>query len=138
MAHFQGGTRHRAMTAHKVGQPVRLSHNTRRDGYGLETRERGTRYYTRTRRVNGRRVREYVGRGLIGELAAREDAARRAAQSSARESRQREREAERQLRELVATIDRQAMTLTTITLTAAGYHRPKRGIWRRRRDHGTR
>ncbi len=103
-----------------------------------ETRERGTRYYTRTRRVDGRRVREYVGRGLIGELAAREDAARRTAQSAARAAREREREAERQLRELVATVERQAAALTTITLTAAGYHRPKRGIWRRRREHGTR
>lgn len=104
-----------------------------------ETRQHGTRYYTRSRRVAGRVVREYVGRGLLGELAAREDAARREArrtvQSAARAARQREREADRQLRELVATIDRQAATLTTITLTAAGYHRPKRGIWRRRREH---
>ncbi len=106
-----------------------------------ETRERGTRYYTRTRRVAGRRVREYVGRGLLGELAAREDAtrreARRAAQTAAREQRQRECEADRQVRELVATIDRHAAALTTLTLTAAGYHRPKRGVWRRRREHGT-
>ncbi len=107
-----------------------------------ETRARGTRYYTRTRRVDGRRVREYVGRGPVGELAAREDATRRearhAAQTTAREQRQRERAADRQLRELVATVERQAAALTTITLTAAGYHRPKRGIWRRRREHGTR
>jgi hypothetical protein len=106
-----------------------------------ETRQHGTRYYTRSYRVNGRIVREYVGRGLIGELAAREDAtrreARRAAQSLAREQRQREREADRQVRELLATIDRQAAALTTITLTAAGYHRPKRGVWRRRREHHT-
>lgn len=107
-----------------------------------ETRSRGGAYYTRSRRVGGRVVREYVGRGLIGELAAREDAtrreARRATQAAAREQRQREREADRQLRELVATIDRRAAILTAITLTAAGYHRPKRGIWRRRREHGTR
>ncbi len=105
---------------------------------GWETRERGTRYYTRTRRVEGRRVREYVGRGLIGELAAREDATRREAQTAVRAQRQREREAERQLRELVATVERRAAALTTITLAAAGYHRPKRGVWRRRREHGTR
>ncbi len=107
-----------------------------------ETRERGQRYYTRSHRVAGRVIREYVGRGLLGELAAREDAtkreARRAAQTAAREQWQREREADRQLRELVATVDRQATALTTLTLTAAGYHRPKRGSWRRRREHGTR
>ncbi|HEY8599722.1 MAG TPA: hypothetical protein VIL85_14890 [Thermomicrobiales bacterium] len=107
-----------------------------------ETRQHGTRYYTRSYRVNGRIVREYVGRGLVGELAAREDAtrreARRAAQAAARAAREREREVDRQLRELVATLDRQAQVLTTITLTAAGYHRPKRGVRRRRREHGTR
>lgn len=107
-----------------------------------ETRERGQRYYTRSRRVAGRVVREYVGRGLIGELAAREDAtrreARRVAQKTGREQRQRERAAEHQVRELVATVERLAAVLTTITLAAAGYHRPKRGVWRRRREHGTR
>ncbi len=87
-----------------------------------------------TRRVDGRRVREYVGRGLIGELAAREDVARREARRAAWPAAR----AARQLRELVATIERQATALTTITLTAAGYHLPKRGIWRRRRAHGTR
>ena len=107
-----------------------------------ETRERGQRYYTRSHRVAGRVVREYVGRGLLGEMAAREDAtrreARREAQTAARAAREREREVDRQVRELVATVERQAAALTTITLTAAGYHRPKRGSWRRRREHGTR
>lgn len=107
-----------------------------------ETRQHGTRYYTRSYRVNGRIVREYVGRGLVGELAAREDAARRTARGevrmAARAAREREREADRQLREMVTTVERQAATLTAITLTAAGYHRPKRGVWRRRRGHGTR
>ena len=38
-------------------------------------------YYTRTRKVNGRTVREYIGGGLPGRLAAAEDEARRAVQA---------------------------------------------------------
>ncbi len=34
-------------------------------------------YYTRSRKVNGKVVREYVGVGLLGRLAAEEDAAKR-------------------------------------------------------------
>ncbi len=35
-------------------------------------------YYTRTHKVNGRTIREYIGAGLPGRLAAAEDEARRA------------------------------------------------------------
>ena len=45
--------------------------------------ERG-RYYTRSRKVNGKVLREYIGRGIAGQLAARLDAL-------VREERERER-----------------------------------------------
>ena len=102
-----------------------------------ETRSRGTRHYTRSRRVGGRVVREYVGRGAIGEAAEREDRARRAARIAERVAHQRRQEEDRQLRDLVLGVERHAATLVAITLVAAGYHRPTRGQWRRRRERGT-
>ena len=100
---------------------------------GWETRQRGDRYYTRSRRVNGRVVREYVGTGLAAELAAAEDATRR-----------RQRAAEvAALRAAHAQIEAPAAALgefdtlldglVAALLVGAGYHRHHRGEWRRRR-----
>jgi hypothetical protein len=49
-----------------------------------ERRGRGRRYYTRSTRHAGKVVREYVGRGAAGELAAAEDALRRAQRQAER------------------------------------------------------
>jgi hypothetical protein len=99
------------------------------------------RYYTRSKKVNGRVKREYVGTGSVGELAAAADALRRAerrAQADARRAEEaRWQSASGPLLELV----RASGLLTRAALLAAGYHQHARGSWRRRHvgnhtDHG--
>ena len=93
-----------------------------------ETRSRGGRYYTRSRRVNGRVVREYVGGGIVGRVGAAVDAACRAERAD-------ERAALAELDTLVEELDTLAELVAWAALLAAGYHRPNYGPWRRRRGH---
>ncbi len=95
--------------------------------------DKNGRYYTRSRRVNGRVVREYVGGGRVGQLAARLDAL-------ARQDREAERVAGRAEREEVAALDAQladlnerADLLARAALAAAGFAQHHRGEWRKRR-----
>ena len=98
-----------------------------------EERERGERYYTKSRKVGGRVVREYVGGDVVGELAARTDAEER----ERREAEAAEGRAEVQrVEELVAPVaelGEVAEALARAHLIAAGCHRHK-GEWRRRRE----
>ena len=88
-----------ATFAAKAGQTERG--NTTRV-MAWERRERGGDYYTRSRKVNGLVIREYVGGGILGELAALTDELKR---------RQREKEAacwkeeQEQLEALVAPVE---------------------------------
>ena len=101
---------------------------------GWESRQRGSRYYTRSRKVGGRVLREYVGGGLIGELASRHDAGERAERAAnaakLRAERARFAEAEAPLIELCEASD----LLVRAVLLAAGYHQHHRGDWRKTRD----
>lgn len=94
--------------------------------------ERGL-YYTRSRKVNGRVVREYVGSGVLGSMAARLDALERE-----------EREGEaRDGRALWARLveqdaalndfDERCDLLVRAALLAAGFRRHHRGEWRKHR-----
>ncbi len=59
---------------------------------GWESRARGGRYYTRSRKVAGRVAREYVGTGPIAELMAEMDAVERSRRMAEREALRAERE----------------------------------------------
>jgi hypothetical protein len=97
-----------------------------------ERRERGGRYYTRSRREGGRVVREYVGGGLAGELAAEEDRIRRELAEKQREREKEEMERLKALAAPVLEVSEAAEILAHAHLIAAGYHRHK-GEYRRAR-----
>src|SRR5215212_9039564 len=101
---------------------------------GWEKRDRGGLYYTRSKKVDGQVVREYVGGGILGHLAALQDA---------QERRQREEEAtlwreeQDRLEALIAPVDQLCEIveiLSQATLYAAGFRRHQRGEWRRKRE----
>jgi len=106
-----------------------------------EKRERGGRYYTRSRRSpkDGRVLREYVGTGPFAEIVAEADRTKREIAKAERE--QEEAQHRRELERLealaapVLELDRAAEILVRAHLIAAGYHRHKRE-WRRRRGRG--
>jgi hypothetical protein len=99
-----------------------------------EKRERGGRYYTRSRRspVDGRVVREYVGSGPLAEIVAEADRTKRELVEAERE---REKEELGRLEALAAPvleISEAAEILAHAHLVACGYHRHK-GEYRRAR-----
>ena len=92
------------------------------------------RYYTRSRRVSGRVVREYVGGGIAGEYAAELDAEARARRQHELD---RDRELQRQDEELdkeIEEFDSAADNVARAILLVTGNHQHNRGEWRRR--HG--
>jgi hypothetical protein len=95
-------------------------------------------YYYRSRKVNGRVVREYVGAGRAAQLAAQLDA-------SEREEREAERQARRAKRaELdafdapVDKLDELVELVAHAALAAAGFRQHHRGEWRKKRVQANR
>ena len=99
-----------------------------------ERRQRGDWYYTRSRRVDGRIVREYVGAGIVGELAAEADLLARQDREDHRQLLKQEQERLRLLDGLLAAAEGLSRGQAAAALRAAGYHQHHRGEWRRKRS----
>ncbi len=98
-----------------------------------ERRERGGLYYTRSRKEGGRVVREYVGTGLVAELAARRDAGERRERANLDAALRAERERLAPAEATLAALDAATEGMARTALVAHGYHRHHRGAWRKRR-----
>ena len=79
-------------------------------------------------------VREYVGAGPIGELAAAQDARERRRRAEIVAAQQAERAAIEAADTALAEFCSATETLARASLLLAGYHRHARGTWRRRRQ----
>lgn len=99
---------------------------------GLERRGNRDYFYT-AERVNGRVVKRYVGGGAVADLAARRDAIRREIAATAAEDDRLARADAETLANALAPLYVFADSLTDAALTAAGFHRHRRGPWRKRR-----
>ncbi len=99
---------------------------------GWETRERGTSYYTRSKRRDGRVVRRYVGGGPAGRLAAEEDRLQRERRKIEALKAKEDLERLEALIFPVAELEEAARILVRAHLIAGGYHRHK-GEWRKAR-----
>jgi hypothetical protein len=102
-----------------------------------ERRERGGLYYTRSRKEGARVIREYVGGGILGELAAQVDAGNRQLREEEEASRRAERERLDALMKPVEELCEAAEVIARAALLASGYHRHNRGEWRKRRGQFT-
>ena len=92
-------------------------------------------YYYRSERRAGHPRRQYLGAGAVAELASKLDDSRRE-QSLALAARWRSERGECEaLDGLLDELDEMADLVAHAALLAAGYHRHKRGEWRKRRDH---
>ena len=91
-----------------------------------EKRERGGLYYTRSRKVNGQAIREYVGGGPLGEIAALNDELKRLQREEEAAYRREERERLEQSAGFLRELEEACEVLTRAHLLAAGC-RKRRG-----------
>ncbi len=101
---------------------------------GWEARERGTRYYTRSKWVDGRVVREYIGGGPLGEVAAQLDEYERRQREEEDLYWKEERERLERNAAFLPQLEEAADILVRAHLLGSGCHY-YRGEWRRAREH---
>jgi hypothetical protein len=92
------------------------------------------RYYTRSRKVKGRVVREYIGAGEAAELIAKLDALEREERELRRLDRQALRDELDALDGSLGELHTKAELLARVALVVAGFRQHHRGEWRKRRD----
>ncbi len=95
-----------------------------------ENRSGSGRYYTRSRRVSGRIVREYVGQGPIAELAHRTDVEERLERESERNAYQAVQRRDTELDQKLDSFLDLSNAVVSGLLILTGYHQHKRGNWR--------
>ena len=93
----------------------------------------GGTYYYRNQWVDGRAVTRYLGRGPAAELAAGLDALARQRRRDEAEALRAERARLGPPEAALAALEAACKLMVEAGLTAAGYHRPNYGAWRRRR-----
>lgn len=99
-----------------------------------ETRSGSGRYYTRSKRVAGRIVREYVGQGPIAELANQMDVDERLERDAIREAFEAVQRRDSELDQNLDSFVNLSNAIASGLLILAGYHQHKRGNWRKRNE----
>jgi hypothetical protein len=94
--------------------------------------ERG--YYYRVFKVNGRVMREYLGRGRVAVLAARLDAQEREKRQLQAHDLLRQKDELETLDADLKALEQTTDLLARAALLAAGFHQHKRGEWRKQRE----
>ena len=102
---------------------------------GWEQGPRGRPFYTRTLRVGGRRVRQYLGSGPQAQAEAEADALRRAQRQAQAAARRRERDRLAEADGLVRRLFDEAGLVASAVLAASGFHKHG-GQWRAKRHGG--
>jgi hypothetical protein len=93
------------------------------------------RYYSRSFKVNGRIIRQYIGGGETGRLAAQQDQERRERIKLRREAAKRLMSDLKSIDETVTMLCcRRADLAARAAMWAAGYYQHHRGEWRKRHD----